>query len=190
MLNIGVFGGSFDPIHLEHIQIIKVVFKEFAIDKVIVVPAYKPPHKKTLNVSAIHRLNMLNCALESMKNIMIDTFEINSNRIVYTIETLDYLQGKYSNANIRLIIGADSFNNLNKWKKSDYIAKKYGFIVVNRQNIKIDMNSKFIKYSKFSNFTGTISSTQIRENIKKGMDVRSLLNKNVLDYIKKYELYK
>ncbi len=190
MLNIGVFGGSFDPIHKEHIKIIEIIFKEFDVDKVIVVPAYNPPHKMNLNVSAIHRLNMINLALQNIQNVIVDTFEMDLKKTVYTFETLDYLQEKYSNTNINLIIGADSFNKLDEWKKSDYIAKKYGFIVIKRRNIKIDMNSKFIKCSKFSNFIGTISSTQIRENIKKGIDVSSLLNKDVFSYIKKYELYK
>lgn len=190
MLKIGVFGGSFDPVHTEHIEIVKVAFKEFNIDKVIIVPAYTPPHKNFLNVSDTHRLNMLSCAIENLENVFINTFEINLKRVVYTYETLDYLKTKYSNANLKLIIGADSYNHLNTWKKSEYIAKEYGFLVIKRKNIAVDSNSKFFKYSQFSNFEGKFSSTQVRENIKKGLDVSYILNDKVYNYIKENELYK
>lgn len=187
---IGIFGGSFDPVHLEHIKIINVIFDEFNVDKIIVVPAYKPPHKKFLNVSCEHRINMLELALRKLKNVFIDTFEIDCKRTVYTYETLDYLQEKYSNAKLKLIIGADSFSNLDHWKKSEYIAKKYGFLVVNRENTQIDENSIFFQYSKFTSFKGKISSTNVRKNIKLGVDISCWIDYKVLNYIKENELYK
>ena len=116
MVTIGVFGGSFDPIHIEHIEIIKVAFNEFKIDKVIIVPAFNPPHKKFLNVSDKHRLNMINYAIENLKNVFVDTFEIDLKRIVYTYETLDFLNKKYPSENLKLIIGADSYNQLSREK--------------------------------------------------------------------------
>lgn len=190
MVTIGVFGGSFDPIHIEHIEIIKVAFNEFKIDKVIIVPAFNPPHKKFLNVSDKHRLNMINYAIENLKNVFVDTFEIDLKRIVYTYETLDFLNKKYPSENLKLIIGADSYNQLHTWKKSEYIARKYGLFVIKRKNINIDISSKFFKYSQFSTFEGKISSTQVRENIKKGIDVSCILNSKVYNYIKENELYK
>ena len=188
-LKIGVFGGSFDPVHLEHTKIADVAFKEFNVDKIIIVPAYKPPHKNALNVSAQHRLNMLKLAVENLQNVFIDCFEINSKKSVYTFETMDYLHQKYYNDSLKLIIGQDSYNQLDNWRKSEYIAEKYGFFVVRRNGLTINKNSRFFKYSVFSNFVGTISSTEVRTKIEQATDVSSLLDNKVLNYIKQNNLY-
>lgn len=191
MANIGILGGSFDPIHCVHLEIANQSLNEFKLDFVIFIPAYLPPHKNKLEVSDKHRFEMLLLALENRKNFIIDDFEIKSKSVVYSYQTLDYLQKKYPNDTIKLIIGSDSFNQLDTWKKPDYIAEKYGFIVIKRPNVELDKKSNYYKYADISYFTAQdISSTMIRNMLKINQDVENKLPWKVLEYIKKYDLYK
>ena len=190
MSKIGVLGGSFDPVHNAHLEIAKKAFDEFGLDLVIFVPAYLPPHKKKLEVSDEHRLNMISLCIESNPKFLLDKFEIESKKIIYSFQTLDYLQNKYSGNSIKLIIGSDTFNQLNTWKKPDYIAEKYGFLVMKRPNVIIDLSSKYCRFSLFSQIlTEDISSTQIRKKIKNKEDVAGYIPKKVLNYIKDRNLY-
>ncbi|MDD2524044.1 MAG: nicotinate (nicotinamide) nucleotide adenylyltransferase [Endomicrobiia bacterium] len=191
MANIGVLGGSFDPVHNVHLEIASQSINEFKLDFVIFVPAYLPPHKNKLEVSDKHRYKMLLLALENRKDFIIDDFEINTGSVVYTYITLDYLQKKYPNDTVKLIIGSDSFNQLDTWKKPDYIAQKYGFIVIKRPNIDIDKKSIYYEYANISYLTAQdTSSTMIRNMFKKNQDVKNKLPGKVLEYIKEYDLYK
>lgn len=190
MSKIGVLGGSFDPIHNAHIEIAKKAVYEFGLDFVVFVPAYLPPHKKKLEVSDQHRLHMLSLGIENNSKFVLDKFEIESKKIIYSFQTLDYLQKKYSEDKIKLIIGSDTFNQLHTWKNPDYIAEKYGFFVMKRPNISVDINSKYYKYSFFSQtLMRNIASTQIRKMIKNNENVDNYIPKKVLEYIKDNNLY-
>lgn len=190
MSKIGVLGGSFDPIHNAHIEIAKKAVCEFGLDFVVFVPAYLPPHKQKLEVSDEHRLKMVSLAIENNPKFLLDEFEIKSKKIIYSFQTLDYLQEKYFRDNIKLIIGSDTFNQLNTWVNPDYIAEKYGFLVMKRPNIVIDLNSKYYRFSLFSQaLTEDISSTQIRKMIKNNENVDGYISKNILNYIRDCNLY-
>jgi len=191
MRKIGVFGGSFDPVHNAHIETAQQAVDEFGLDCVIFVPSYLPPHKLRLQALSQDRLNMLSLAVKNNGKFLIDTFEIQNKRIVYSFEMLDYLQKKYYKDILKLIIGSDTFNQLDEWKKPEYIAEKYGFFVMKRPDIAVDLNSKYRKYAVFSEFfMKNISSTQIRDMIKNNAaDIEKLVPKEVLKYIKENNLY-
>lgn len=191
MRKIGVFGGSFDPVHNAHIETARQAVDEFGLDFVIFIPSYLPPHKLRLQASSQDRLNMLSLAVKNNSKFLIDTFEIQNKRIVYSFETLDYLQKKYYKDILKLIIGSDTFNQLDEWVKPEYIAEKYGFFVMKRPDIAVDFNSKYSKYAVFSEFLmKNISSTQIRDMIKNNAaDIESMVPKEVLKYIKENNLY-
>ncbi|MFA7074479.1 MAG: nicotinate (nicotinamide) nucleotide adenylyltransferase [Endomicrobiaceae bacterium] len=188
---IGVLGGSFDPVHCAHLEAAFQSVSEFGLDLVVFVPAYLPPHKIKLEVSGIHRYRMLALAVGNRKKFVIDDFEINSKRKVYSYETLDYLNRKYAGNKIKLIIGSDSFNQLASWERPEYIAERYGFIVIQRPGSQPDVESVYYKYADISKFKAhDISSTAVREILKKNGDIKGKLPGKVLDYIKKNELYK
>ena len=189
-MNFGIFGGSFDPIHNAHIQMAKIALEEFNIDKIIFVPAYIPPHKSKLIASENDRYNMIYNVIKDSKKYEIDTYEIDSQRVIYSYQMLDYIKRKHDKDNIKMIIGADSFNNLFSWKNIEYIAEKYGFIVFPRPNIKIDINSPYHKYCCFSKYVmKDISSTIIREKLKYKKDISLYLPKQVIEYIREKNLY-
>ncbi|MDD5020873.1 MAG: nicotinate (nicotinamide) nucleotide adenylyltransferase [Endomicrobiaceae bacterium] len=190
MSKIGVLGGSFDPIHNAHIEVAQKAVFEFELDFVIFVPAYLPPHKQKLEVSDVHRLNMVSLGIENNHKFLLDTFEIESKKIIYSFQTLDYLQKKYFKDKIKLIVGSDTFNQLDTWKKPEYIAKKYGFFVMQRPNVVTDINSKYYKYACLSKtLMKDIASTQIRTMIKNNENVDDFIPKKVLEYIKDNNLY-
>ena len=168
----------------------EVALKEFSLDKIIFVPAYIPPHKEKLIASETDRWNMLYNVIKDINQYEIDTYEIDSQNVVFSYQMLDYIKSKHILDNIKMIIGADSFNNLHLWKKNEYIAKNYGFIVFPRPNIEIDVNSPYYKYCFFSKYVmEDISSTYIRKYIKNKRDISKYVPKNVLEYIKKKNLY-
>ncbi len=189
-MNIGVFGGSFDPIHNAHLQMAETSLKEFNLDKIIFVPAYIPPHKTKLIASEKDRYNMLLDVIKNNKKYEIDTYEIDLQKVIYSYQMLDYIKSKNNKNNIKMIIGADSFNNLSTWKNVEYIAKEYGFIVFPRPNINIDIQSPYCKYCLFSkNIMKDISSTKIRQCLKEKKNIEKYIPKLVFDYIKKKGLY-
>ena len=189
-MNIGVLGGSFDPIHNAHLQMAETALKEFNLDKIVFVPAYIPHHKLKLVATEADRYNMLFNVIKDIEQYEIDTYEIDSKQVVYSYQMLDYLQAKYKNDNIKMIIGSDSFNNLSCWKKADYIVKKYGFIVFPRPNIEIDVKSPYFKDCYISkNIMKEISSTSIRQYLKEKKDISNFVPQKVVNYIKINGLY-
>lgn len=187
---LGILGGSFDPIHNAHIEMAETALKEFNLDKILFVPAYIPPHKQKLVASEKDRYNMLFDAVKNIEKYEIDTFEIDSKKVIYSYQMLDFIKSKYNTNSIKMIIGADSFNNLSTWKNSEYIAKEYGFIVFKRPNIKIDVNSLYYKYCLFSkHIMKDISSTYIRQKLKEKKDISKYVPGQVLEYIKENNLY-
>ncbi len=190
MIKIGILGGSFDPVHNAHIQMAKCALEEFLLDKIIFIPAYRPPHKARITASAKDRYNMLKLALRNFPNFFIDTYEIDLHKEIFSYQMLDYCKQKYNNYNIKMIIGSDSFNQLDFWKNTEYICKNYGFYVLRRPNIDINKENPYYKYCEFSkSVMSDISSTEIRNKIKKEEDISSIVDKNVATYIKEKKLY-
>lgn len=189
-MNFGVLGGSFDPIHNAHLQMAKTALKEFNLDKIIFVPAYIPPHKSKLIASEKDRYDMLYEVIKDVGRYDIDTYEIDSKKVIYSYQMLDYIKNKYSADNIKMIIGADSYNNLSTWKNVEYIVKEYGFIVFPRPNINIDVQSPYYEHCLFSkNVMENISSTLIRQKLKKKEDILQYVPQQVFKYIKEKNLY-
>lgn len=189
-MKLGILGGSFDPVHNAHLQIAETSLKEFKLDKVIFVPAYIPPHKSKLIASDIDRYNMLFDITKNVKQYEIDTYELDSKKVIYSYQMLDYMRNKYKDSTIKMIIGADSFNQLSSWKRPDYISQQYGFIVFPRPNIEIDIKSPYYKYCDISKtMIKDISSTTIRQFLKYKKDISQYVPKQVLDYINMKGLY-
>jgi len=106
MNRIGILGGTFDPPHNGHIAIAEQACKQLKLDKIILVPAYIPPHKThKSSISASHRLNMLKLAIDGRKGFKVSSVELKRKGISYTIDTLKALKKQYRNSDLILIIG-------------------------------------------------------------------------------------
>ena len=118
-MKIAIFGGSFDPVHAEHINIVKAAAEKLETDKIIVIPAYIPPHKQGKSLaSAQDRLNMAKLAFGQIKNCEVSSFEISAGGTSYTYRTLQYFREKYPQATFYLLVGADMLKDFYTWKHS------------------------------------------------------------------------
>ncbi len=196
MDKIGIFGGAFNPLHIGHLINAQFVLNEFSLTKIIFVPTHIPPHKDIADsIPAKLRLKMLRKGIKKNKNFFLSRIEIENNNTSYTINTLKFLSHKYNTSKLYLIIGNEWLNKFNTWFKYEEIFK-YATLIVLRRDEKIEENipiflKKFSDKIFFSrNPVIKISSTYIRELIKKDMDVKYMLPESILKIIKKYNLYK
>ncbi|MDD5634234.1 MAG: nicotinate-nucleotide adenylyltransferase [Candidatus Omnitrophica bacterium] len=190
-MRIGIFGGSFNPIHIGHLILAQECWDKFRLDKVIFVPAYMPPHKELQGkVSAADRLNMVRIALEGDDRFEISTYEIDQAAVSYSIDTIKYLKGKYEkNDTFFFLTGADSAENLSKWKDIDKILELTTFIIATRPGWNEDnAYEDSVKYATIP--LVEISSTMIRDRIKKRKPIDFLIPCKVVQYIRDKGLYR
>ena len=183
-MRIGVFGGSFNPPHLMHLNIAKDLLRLKYLDKVIFVPTGNKYSKDDL-IDIKYRIEMLKIMISSYADMSVSAYE-NQDRVVYTYETLDYFKKKYLGSEIYFILGADNLKQISNWKNSEYIIKNYKILVNNRGDEKTEVKDNVIVMDILNN---DISSTFIRNNIDNDDIIKKYLDKNVLEYIRKEKLY-
>ena len=149
-----IYGGSFDPVHKGHLDIIKNLVKLF--DKVIIMPAFMSPHKKSHDYAAPqHRLKMIELALEeeniATQNIELSTYELDKQTTNYTIDTVQFLKEKYPNSQLYFCIGSENLSALNQWKSVEALNTLAIFFVIPRPNfvaiIPNDLNAQIASFS-------------------------------------------
>ena len=150
-----LFGGSFDPPHLGHVEIVKKAFENLDIDKLIIMPNYLNPLKNSFSAPPKLRLKWLKKIFENLTNVEVSDFEISKNRPVYSIETIEAFKPDY------FIIGSDNLKTLHKWHKIDELLKKVEFVIANRQKVDKNLLSKY-NIKKVLDIDIPISSTEIR----------------------------
>jgi nicotinate-nucleotide adenylyltransferase len=216
---VGILGGSFDPVHMGHLGLAQEIYKKFDLDQVLFIPAFQTPHKKTAPLaSSIHRLEMLKLALKDSSHFSISDKEIHRKEVSYTIDTLNDLQIEFPNSKLFLIIGYDNLFKLDSWKDALKIMKKYTIVVASRPG----MNSKFAEDKILEMFKGhspyilckttgedqefyhqetgsrlivcnirprNISSSLVREQLAQGQSVENLLPREVERYIIEQKIY-
>lgn len=198
MNKIGIFGGSFNPVHNTHINIALTFVNQLNLSKCLLIPTNISPFKlesKDSNFFTVEqRLDMLNLAIKNIPKLEIDDYEIKRQEISYTYKTIKYLEQKYPNDVLYLLIGTDQAINLKKWRKWDYILEKVQLCIVERANVQSDLNNlnNELKYREkipiIINFPkNSISSTLIRQLIKEKKDLNDLVPYRVKEYI--YKLF-
>lgn len=195
---IAMYGGSFNPIHTGHIQLAKYFLDELKLDKLLLIPDNKPPHKSDSEmVSPLHRYNMCSLAVEDTDKIEVSDIEIRREGKSYTVDTLKQLSNIYPTAQLFLIMGADMYLSLHTWRNFQKILEYAIICAVPRDTDSID---ELIKYSASLEENGAkyiisnksmmnVSSTSIRENIKKGNPITGMVGSKVENYIFKNSLY-
>ena len=194
-MNIGVFGGSFNPVHNGHIKIAQEFIKAAKLDKLIVIPAGEPFYKFNTDMApAKDRLNMCKIAFEGIADI--SDIEISQKGMSYTCDTLKAVKDMYPEGNIFMLCGSDVLNSINYWKNSEEIfniAKICSFVRPG-----FDVNKATEEKIKDGIFDAVvfeadmpdISSTDVRERIKKGKYISSLVPPNIEKYIAENNIYK
>ena len=188
---IGLFFGTFDPIHNGHLRIAKYITEEKLADKVWLVVTPENPIKAGSKISSFnHRFNMAKIATENYDNIIPSDLEVNLKKPNYTIDTLEYISNKLKDIEFSLIIGEDNYKIFNAWKDYKKIINKYKIFIYPRkgtlkENLHIiNENTMYIGGPKID-----LSSTNIRKIVSKNSDPKDLISNKVMEYINSNKLY-
>ncbi len=189
-MKIGLFGGTFDPVHIGHVRAARAFLTEAGLDRLHVVPAYINPFKSSVHATAKQRLDMLRIAFDGDERITVDDFEATSPNPSYTFLTVRHLKNLYGDAEIALLIGDDNLEELATWREFDAVLRKCKIYVSARNRTDIApriaaFNKKYGACAVPLAFEATvISASQLRDNMDK-----SMLPKGVYDYITAFRLY-
>lgn len=206
---IGIFGGTFNPIHKGHTRLAQEVYKDFSLDKMYLVPSKIPPHKNLSSTTAKQRFEMVKIAIKGLEgDFEVSDYEISSEEISYTYLTLKYFRQMYPRDILFFITGSDIFATIETWNNWENLFELSNFIVVNRPDMTFDemlgkiplkLHSIITDISKFNNVSfgkvvlhkipeTKISSTKIRNEFELTLWAE-YLPEGVLDYIKENKLY-
>lgn len=189
-MKVGIFGGTFDPVHIGHITTTRFVLEKRGLDKIIFIPCNISPLKTSVESSSpIHRLNMLKLAIEGLPQFEYSDYEIKKGDVSYTYDTL--LEMKKYYAHLELIIGYDNLVVFDKWKNPDKIFEAANVVAMKRNTdteIKI-AHKYFDKAIVLDTPTIEISSTEIRERVTKKLPIDYLVPEKVKEYILTNGLY-
>lgn len=186
MQKIGILGGTFNPIHNGHLEIAKAAMEEFELSRVIFLTSGNPPHKKDRKIlDAAIRHIMVKKAIENIDGFFACDYEVKKGDYSYTVNTLRHFKELYPEDEIYFIIGGDSLRDFDKWYKPEEIVRLCKLLVYDRDGGEKDSDFAAQIHGKRIE----ISSTKIREMIKRGEDISGLVPDAVSGFIKRNNLY-
>ena len=196
-MKIGLFGGTFDPIHIGHMILMENVINNLDLDKIYVLPNSNPPHKLENKKTALNlRLKMVNETIKDNPKLEINDYDYRDNEIHYAFNTINYFKKSYPNDEFFFIMGEDSFLDIEKWKNYKEILKENLIIFKRYSNKNFSLISKINQVRKYNkniyiidNIALDISSTLIRNLVKENKSIRYLVNDEVINIIKEEKLY-
>lgn len=185
-----VFQGTFNPIHNGHIKMAEHILTHYDFDKILFIPAFKPPHKNYDEALTPHRLEMVKLAMKSNPKFKVSDIEYQKDRTSYTYLTIQELYKEFDiDGKIGFIIGTDAFRELDSWYEAEKLKKLVKFIVFKRENDKeAYINNADYEYTSMPLYN--VSSTEIRDRIKENKKITGLVPEEVEKYIEQNRLYK
>lgn len=189
---LGVFGGTFDPVHLGHLRAAEVAREALRLDRVLFVPAGKPPHRPAAVASALDRYAMLALANAAHPDFVLSDLELRREGPAYTVDTLEALQAMAPGSELFLVIGADAFAEIGSWREPARVLQLCTAAVVDRPGATgpppaLPEGARVVRIERP---TLPFSSSEVRRLIKAGHSVRYVVPEEVADYIEKRELYR
>jgi nicotinate-nucleotide adenylyltransferase len=212
---IGLFGGTFNPVHLGHIEAAEGVRAAFRLDRILFIPSYIPPHKDSGSIaSADDRFRMVELACLGRKAFIPSSVEVDAGKKSYSIMTLSKIKGLYPEAWLFFILGADAFLEIGTWREHERVLDECLFIVTGRPGFDLETAAGVLGgrlrdricrvpeggavdeplFKRFGVFllpikALDISSTDIRGRARKGESLEGLVPASVADYIREHQLY-
>jgi nicotinate-nucleotide adenylyltransferase len=188
---IGLFGGSFDPVHIGHLLVAQAACEELALDRLFFVPAAQSPFKPaTEPAPAALRLRMLRLALAGRVHYEIDRQELQRGGISYTIDTLRHYVGRFPEAKLFYLIGADHVPTLPKWRDAEALAKLAQFIVIPRPGEVCAEAPPPFQVKQLNGWPLRLSSSDIRARVRAGLAIGQLVPFGVEEVINQDRLYR
>ena len=191
---VGLFGGTFNPLHNAHLIVAEKALEQFELKEVIFIPSGIPPHKEVADgVSKEDRYEMVRRAIAGRPRFSVSRIEIDRDGPSYTIDTIRALRGKYPQG-LCFIVGADLFSQIETWKEPKALLRSVPFIVAPRDGIKKDtfalppFDQAEIHFLEMKEVD--LSSTWVREAVREGKEFTRLVPSAVADYIREHGLYR
>lgn len=184
MQKIGIYGGTFDPVHHAHLILARAALEKFALEKIVFVPARTSPAKSPAIAPVDVRLRMLRRAIEGETQFEIDDCELHRPPPSYTINTIEKLREKYSGAQLFLLIGDDNLAALPTWRRFADLQRMVRFIVL--QRAPTPLPHEYLRMERRID----ISATEIRKRIANGHSIRYLVPQAVEQIIRAQGLYR
>ena len=181
---IGIYGGTFDPVHHAHLILARFALEKFALKKIIFVPARVSPHKNPAVATPEMRMQMLRCAIEGEPQFEVDDCELQRDQPSYTIDTVQKLKGKHPRADLFLLIGDDNLAGLPSWRSFEELRDMVTFIVLQRAFTQIA--HEYLSVDRRID----ISATEIRQRIASGRTIQFLVPQAVEEMIRARGLYR
>jgi len=192
-IKIGLYFGTFNPIHIGHLTIANYMVEFSDLDEVwLVVTPHNPLKKKKTLLDNHHRLAMVRIAVEDYPKLKASNIEFDLPQPSYTVNTLAHLQEKYPDPDFCLIVGEDNLKTFHKWKNYELILERYQLYVYPRATEGL-IEGQFLGHEKITKINAPImqlSSTFIRKSIKEGKNIRSMLPQNVWRYLDEMNFYR
>ena len=191
-MKIGIFGGSFNPIHSGHAIIAHHIITSGAVDRLWLMVSPVNPLKvdKKQQVADTDRLRMVEMVSRPMEHVETSAFEFTMPKPSYTIDTLNALQAKFPDDEFYLVIGADNWAVFNRWRNSEEILAKYHLLVYPRLGFDVEIPEELRdRVTLVDAPIIELSSTMVRERLARGMSVRFYVPDEVLGYIERNNLY-
>jgi nicotinate-nucleotide adenylyltransferase len=189
-MKLGLFGGSFDPVHLGHLLVAQAAVEELDLEKMFFIPAAQSPFKpENKPAPDAFRLQLLRLALAGRTNCEIDEQEIRRGGVSYTVDTLRDYAKKYPGAEIFYLIGADNAAKLNEWREPAELAKLAEFVAVPRPNGAPAVFPPPFRGRTLKGFPFDVSSSRIRARVRAGLPIEHLVPPFVRDAIHAARLY-
>ncbi len=194
-MNVGIYGGTFDPPHNAHIKLVRFALKKLALDFLYIIPAKGHALKKNDRITPPEiRFELVKAAFSDQKNVRISRIELDGPDTSYTIETLERF-GQYEqleNVNLYYLIGADNLQEIHLWKEPERILELARIVVLRRPGYQA-FPAKFPSTDQLLFLDSpriTISSTEIRKRLRHGFTVEDMIPQSVLHLIEQYQLYR
>lgn len=198
MSRIGIFGGSFNPIHNGHIHLVECAVSDFSLDRVILMPTAIAPHKSSHEyVSAEHRLKMCELAADGIDGVEVSSFEIDKGGKSYTVDTIRHFRTEYPYDELFLLVGSDMLSTFDEWYRYEEILENASLCAVSRLGNDMKLLEEYAeKLRRFGNVyisqspSVPMSSSKIRRLVKNRKDFSCYLPEKVVQYIKVHSLYR
>jgi len=192
-MDIGLFGGSFNPPHVAHLVVAEIARDQLGFDEVWWIPNATPPHKSHDELAAVeHRLAMTRRAIAGNPSFRVSEIEVGREGVSYTVDTLRVLQDEHPDTDFGLLLGSDSLDHFGEWHRPDEIMERVPLVVYKRPGIIEDVpEPRFANRVRFvSAPVMEVSGTEIRSRRRAGRSIRYLVPETVRSYIREHNLYR
>ncbi len=196
-MRLGLLGGTFDPVHLSHLILAEWARDELRLDKVIWIPGGRPPHKAGMPITvAEHRLAMVRLATADHRDFEVSTYELEQPGPNYTLHTVQHFRDRHPDDELTFLIGADSLHDLPTWHRPEEILQLCRMAAISRPGydftgLEAALPAAWLeRIDRLTAPTPALSSTEIRERVRRGRSLRYLVPDPVVEYIRERSLYR